>query len=360
MFKRALFLLSLLLSLLITNAFLFPYPAKNVPDGPRPEYGFSYSFENAAWYGLDPKGAYQQLLDCCGFSWVRVPFYWNGKSSRGAGNIDDLEFAITEAKKRNIKVVVALGLKTPYYPEYHLPKKIAEKLEFGQTIDINHLVAKDVLAIDRQLVTELSKHDNVSYWQVENEPFLANINNWKIDKSLVEAEVETVRLADSGKRPIILTHVGPSAFDNKWKKLVPILKPGDVLGVNAYFKTQGVNLIAFSIGAKKLEIPWPEGFVWPVQSWVFFSPNFEGMRKSLGNSGIGLWVMEMQADPYVRTLDDANRAQHSFSASEVKKAAKFLRQSRIKSIGFWGAPFWLYREKLGDSSWKNSVLEITK
>lgn len=340
---------------------MFPYPKKNVPDGPKPQYGFSYSFENTAWYGLDTHKALTDLLDCCKFSWVRVPFYWDLMvDENGDLKIDDLIFAISEAKKRNIKVVIALGLKTPYYPEYHLPKRISDQLNFGQTIDVNHSVVKELLLLDKKIVLALSKFDNIAYWQVENEPLLANINNIKIDPSLISAEANLVRQTDPLRRPIILSHVGPSVFDNKWRKLLPILKQGDVLGVNAYFKTQGVNLAEFSLLNHEYKIPWPNGFVWPVQSWYFLSPNYGNLEKDLEVRGNSLWVMEMQADPYIRTLPEANKKSYYFGTDDILKADKYLKQNRVKSIGLWGSSFWLYRDSIEDNSWINTVLDIVK
>lgn len=354
--------------LLSANAFLFPYPSKNVPGGFKPNYGFSYSFENASWYGLDSKQAYIQLLDCCNFKWVRLPFFWDKDPSTHSvrsgqyelGNIEDLEFAIAEAKKRNIGVIVALGLKTPYFPEYHLPQNLISQLKFGETINLSHPVTAEVLEIDKKLVERLSKHENIIYWQIENEPFLANINNWKIDKSVVAAEAEIVRQSDPKKRPLILSHVGPSIIDSKWKSLVPILDKGDALGVNVYFKTQGVALVAFKLFGKNIEVPWPKGFVWPVQSWYFLSPNFESMKKKLSLQDKKLFVMELQADPYIRTLDDARRKEFYFSAEDVKKGDKYIRDSRVEFVGLWGSAFWLFREKLGDESWLNTVIGITR
>ncbi len=361
MINKTLILIFILLILYILNAFLFPFPKKNVPNGPKPQYGFSYSFENTAWYGLDPKKSLIELYDCCKFSWVRLPFYWdNMVNEDGELIIEDLKFAITEAKKRNIKVVIALGLKTPYYPEYHLPKRISDQLKFGQTIDINYPAAQELLKLDQKLVLELSRYDNIAYWQVENEPLLANINNIKINPNLIAAEVDLIRKTDPMKRPIILSHVGPSEFDNNWKMLLPILKPGDILGVNAYFKTQGVNLLAFKLFGHEYSIPWPKGFVWPVQSWYFLSPNFDNLRKQLESQGNDLWILEMQSDPYIRTLEDAKKTSFYFKAEDIIKADIYIKQSRIKSIGFWGSSFWLYRKSIGDSSWLDTVFQIVK
>lgn len=359
MLRRALLLLFLLLITLFLNAFLNTIPKKNIVGGFKPSYGVSYSFEQAGWYGLDGRKAYVALLDSADFDWVRLPFFWDQMVDvNGELKVEDLKFAIEEARKRNIKVVVALGAKTPYYPEFHLPQNIKDKIRFGETISVNHPVAKDLLAVDKKLVEELSKYDNISYWQVENEPFLANVNNWKIDKKLISAETEIVRSADSKKRPIILNHVGPTLFDRKYKDLLPLLLPGDVFSVNAYFKTQGVYLLSFEAFGRKIDIAWPRWLVWPVQSWTFFSVDFENVKKEVEGKGLKFWVLEMQSEPYIRSREDGMRKSLSFSPRDLENADNFLRSYRIESVGLWGAHFWQFRQKAGDGTWIEAVKGI--
>ena len=364
MLKRAGLIIILILFTIIFNAFLNPFPKKNVPEGFRSGYGVSFSFEQAGWYGLEPKKAYVDLLDSVRFDWVRLPFFWDKTFLRSEGatdgqvtnlNLEELKFGIEEAKKRNIKVIVALGAKTPYYPEYHLPENIKSRAKFGDTFTLNHPIAADLLAVDRAVVIELSKYENVAYWQVENEPLLANVNNWKIGEDLVKAEVELVRSTDPKRRPIILNHVGPAVFDKKYRELLPLLLPGDVFGVNTYFKTQGTYLFSFKLGAKQIDVPWPEWLVWPVQSWLGFSTDFGGVKKEVENRGLKFWVLEMQAEPYVRTKEDINKIFDYFKADDILKADKFLRSSRVESIGLWGSSYWLYKRGLGDSSWIDAV-----
>src|SRR3989344_7106700 len=363
MLKRALVIIYLLLFIIIFNAFLNPFPKKNVPEGFGPRYGVSYSFEQAGWYGLDPRKAYINLLDLVEVDWVRLPFFWDqdsttsGQSSTNLGNIDDLKFGIEEAKKRNVKVIIALGAKTPYYPEYHLPKDVAGQIKFGETISLKNPVTARILEIDKKVVETLSAYDNIEAWQVENEPFLANINNWKIGKDLLAAEAEAVRATDPLSRPIILNSVAPTLFDSSYKSLLKILKPGDILGVNAYFKTQGVYLFSFSIFDKEVHVPWPNWLVWPVQSWVGFSANFEELRDEATKGGVKLWILEMQAEPYVRTLSDAER-NSAYRPGDILAADRYLKSSMVESVGLWGAPFWQYKKENGDNSWIETVQNL--
>src|SRR3990167_8902010 len=276
MVKRLVIVLFLFLAILVANAFANPIPNRQFDPNFKPTYGISYSFEQAGWYGLNPREDFVRLLDEFKFSWVRLPFFWDQTLLRSKGaterqvvdlNLDDLKFAIEEANKRNVKVIIALGAKTPYFPEYHWPKEVSRKVKFGELITVDHPVAAEILAIDTKVVEELSVYDNIAYWQVENEPLVGNVNKWKIDSSLVAAEVEIVRTTDSKKRPIILNHAATGFYDNSWKKLLPILKPGDVFAVNAFFKTKGTDLISAKIFGREIHILWPDHLVCPVHSW---------------------------------------------------------------------------------------------
>jgi len=357
--KRFLIVFLLVAVIFISNAFVNPIPHRKFDVNFRPLYGVSYSFEQAGWYELDPRKSYIKLVDQFKFDWIRLPFFWDQMTdSQGNLKLDDLKFAIEEAGKRNIKVIIALGAKTPYFPEYHWPKNIASKVQFGETITKDHPVAKDILSIDEKVVKELATYDNIAYWQVENEPLVGNVNKWKIDKSLIAQEVETVRRSDSLKRPIILNHAATGFYDTSWKQLLPILKEGDIFAVNAFFKTKGTDLVSASILGREIHILWPDHLVWPVHSWWIFSSNLGSIKKEVEARKNHFWVLEVQSEPYIKKLKEANDPILSFNPSDIKEEDEFLRSYQIESIGFWGAHFWQYKAASSDYSWEETVKSI--
>src|SRR3989344_1783347 len=125
----------------IVMAFLNPIPTRPTKTVDRPMYGVSYSFEQAGWFGVDPRKDYIQMLEEFKFDWVRLPFFWNQMVDKDGSfnkNFDDLKFAIREVQKRNVKVIVAIGAKTPYFPEFHWPKEIEGKVKFGEIISADN------------------------------------------------------------------------------------------------------------------------------------------------------------------------------------------------------------------------------
>ncbi len=354
-------LLLCLLFFYVLNAFLNPFPTRSSPEGFSSKYGFSYSFSQAKWFGYDGRKEFVWLLDNYKFSWVRLTFFWD-EMADDSGNlkIDDLTFAIGEAKKRNVDVIIALGAKVPYYPEYHLPSSEWAKVKFGERIGLNSRLAPDLLAVDKKLVDALWVYDNISYWQVENEPFLANVNNMKIMPDLLAAEVAAVRAADPLKRPIILNSDGPSFFNSQWKNVFDILKPGDVFGISTYFKIQGTNLFAFSAFGKNIKVPWPKPLSWPVQSWYFLSPDLNYVKNYAQGRGFDFWVLETQAEPYIRVIEDAgkNNGDYEFKPGDIQRVANYFNSFRVSNVGLWGANFWLYKKSVGDFSWTNEVKQV--
>lgn len=360
MILRAVLLLLLVTVIIIANAFANPIPQRAINLKYRPLYGVSYSFEQAGWYGLDSRKSYSTLLDQVKVDWMRLPFFWDQMIDK-SGNlkIDDLKFAIEEAKKHNVKVIVAIGAKVPYYPEFHLPSDVKSQLKFGEAITSQHKIAPELLAIDRKVVSELAAYDNIAYWQVENEPLLGNVNGWKIFPDLIAEEVKVVRETDPLGRPVILNHPAGWFLDNDWKKLLPILGQGDVFATSAYFKTQGTDLILFKLAGSEFHIPWPKSFMWPVQSWLFVSPNFASIKSQVAKNGNDLWILEMQSEPYIRQKADAGASDFSFSPSDIQLGNNFLKSYGIKSVGLWGAHFWQYKLMNGDNSWINAIWAIT-
>ena len=361
MIIRAFLLIFFVAFVFVMTAFLNPIPTRQIKSNNRPLYGISYSFEQAGWYGNNPREDYVQMLEEFNFDWVRLPFFWNQMVDKDGSfnkNFEDLKFAIEEAQKRNVKVIVAIGTKTPYFPEYHWPGEIESQVKFGEVIGFDHEIANDILAIDKKVVSELLTFDNIAFWQVENEPLVGNVNKWKIDASLVAKEAEVVRKADSKNRPIILNHAATGFYDTSWKELLPILEEGDVFAVNAFFKTKGTDIVTAKVFGHQIHILWPEHLVWPVHSWFVFSPDFSKIKKEVESGGNDLWVLEMQSEPYIKNIENAKDPLLSFEPKDISAADKFLRSYEIKSVGFWGVHFWQYRENSGDFSWKDMVKQI--
>lgn len=330
-----------------------PLPRKQV------FYGFSFNPYVFEQLGLNWHSAYLKLIDSFDWEWVRLSFYWNKMvDENNVLKLDDLWFQINEAEKRNINVVLVVGVKAPFYPEVYAPAELTKHFTLGENIKADSPTGKTILKVESELVPIIATSSAITYWQVENEPFAGPVNNWQIDISLLEEEMKLVRRLDPMNRPIILTHPAPYPFDSNWKKLLNLLKSGDVLGVNYFPKTRTPDIINFNLFGKHLKVKWPEFVNIPTYIWGPFSPDFKKVAKIVSNNGNKLWVMEMQAEPYLTKFNEVKGKIFVFQPEDIVKSDNQIRKSGINHIGLWGAHWWLLTAERGDSSWIEAVQQI--
>jgi hypothetical protein len=108
-----------------------------------------------------------------------------------------------EAEKRGVDVVLAIGMKTPRWPECHIPDW-ARNLEKEDQQD-------RILRMLSNVVNRYKNSSSLSAWQVENEIFLTfGACPWT-DVGFFKKEVEFVKKLDD-TRPIIVTESGELSF----------------------------------------------------------------------------------------------------------------------------------------------------
>lgn len=324
-------------------------------------YGFSFAPHPYAVAGLDWKKSYIELLDRFNFKWVRIAFYWD-QSTDQAGNLNltDLTFQIEEAQKRNVSVIIAIGAKTPYYPEVYIPNHLTKDLKFGQELGNSAQIKKALLDVESNLIPKIATYSAITYWQVENEPYAGTRNNWTVGEDLLSEEIKVIKKNDPSKRPIILTHPGPFVWDHDWQKLLKHLAMGDVLAVNYFPKTRTPDVVTINLLGKDLKLIWPDFINIPVYIWGSISPDFEKVKNTVEAHGNKLWIMEMQAEPYLSEFKYARGKIFVFTPEDILKADLAIRKAGIHYIGFWGANWWLLSDKNGDSEWINMVEKVVE
>jgi len=324
----------------------------------RVSYGLNFSPQVFGQTGLDWKNSYTRLLNEYNFSWVRVAFYWNQMvDENGNYHLDDLWFQLNEAEKRNVKVVLVIGAKAPYYPEIYLPEIYTKTMKFGEKISQQSEAGQKLLELEKDLVPKLATSLAITYWQVENEPFSGPVNNWTIDEGLLAKEIELVRSLDPQKRPIILTHPGPYIFDRKWQQLTKLLANKDIFGVNYFPKTRTPDIVTIHLFGKNFKINWPDFINLPVYIWGPISPDFGKVASEVSKNGNSLWIMEMQAEPYLTQFSQEKGKIFVFGPKDIIASDLQIRKYVIDHIGLWGANWWLLEEKRGNNEWLKTVEE---
>src|SRR5690242_13249 len=87
-----------------------------------PGYGVTFSTQYAKSLGLDWKQAFLATLDDLKVRKFRIPVYWDDvEAQRGREDWSEVDWMLQQASARGADVILAIGRKTPRWPECHVP-----------------------------------------------------------------------------------------------------------------------------------------------------------------------------------------------------------------------------------------------
>lgn len=207
MFWKILILVALFLLLLILSA----------PQKQNLKYGVTFSQKFATELNTDWKKNYLAILDDLKIKDLRLIAYWDIlEPEERRFNFDDLDWQIAEAERRGAKIILAMGRKTPRWPECHIPEWAKGEGTAGRLIKYEEI-----------LINRYKNNKNIWAWQVENEPLFPFGDCKIVLPTVLNAEIDLVRSLDN--RPIILTDAGEIGF--AWPYLAV---KSDIFGTTLY------------------------------------------------------------------------------------------------------------------------------
>lgn len=277
--------------------------------------GVTFSKVQAENFGLDWKEVYQSLLEDLNIKNFRLIAYWDEiEKEEGKYDFSDLTYQLSEAKKHGADVVLTIGHRVPRWPECFAPDWVdhLSKEEFNKKL-LNYL---------ETLVKRFRQNENISHWQLENEPYLRVFGLCpKPDVDLYTAELALLKKLDS--RPVITTDSGELSLWNKAGK------HGDVFGTSMYIKVWNKHL----------------GFFEWVLPAVYYPAKF--------NIFVGekpFYLMELQAEPWGsqdRFLSDIpiDEQLRVFNEKHLQNYTRYAKKSGFDRIYLWGAEWWYWLKK---------------
>jgi hypothetical protein len=316
----------LFLFFLTTFFYFFVWPRRLIVTKEiKPEFGFSYSYRHARLLGLDEKETFLFFLDDLKPVSVRLPVFWDETEPQpGEFDFTKVDWQITQAAKRNIPVVLAVGYRSFHRPECYAPERLAaaSRAEFEQAL----------LAFVAAATNHFSQHENIEVWQVENEPLdLFRVWCRRLTPVLVAKEIETIRTHDSQNRPVMLTLGGEIFFRPLWRPLVPKI---DIIGVSFYPKNW---------------LDWARTYVLTYRLGPFSPRNLAVERGEALRLGKRFWVVEFQAEPWKDKPITELTPEEAAETITPEKLAEYYeiikRAGGVERIYFWGVEWW-YRELL--------------
>src|SRR3989344_8005543 len=116
-FKKTFFIILILFSVFFVYFFVGVSPkAESI------EWGVNFSQHHSQAMGLDWQENYLALMDDLNVKSIKVSARWDSmEPGDGEYFFEDLDWQVKEAQKRGVKILLVIGMKTPRWPECHIP-----------------------------------------------------------------------------------------------------------------------------------------------------------------------------------------------------------------------------------------------
>jgi hypothetical protein len=318
--RKKIVLWLVIISLALAIGFLYMYKAamaKNIT------WGAAFSQKHAKDMGLDWEEAYLALLDDLKVKNLKIAAHWDLiEPQDGVYDFSDLDWQMEQAKLHNAKVMLAIGMKTPRWPECHVP-------EWAKNIGKERQQEK-ILAMLEALVLRYRGNSAVDSWQVENEPLFQFGDCPWIDKDFLKKEAALARSLDEQKRRVVISDSGEGSW---WFNAAMI---GDTVAVTMYRRVYFHEIKTY------ITYPIPPAFYW-VKSKI-----------------IGLVFKkrvicgELQAEPWAanQLYDGGDSDAKTMDIKQFKNNIGFAENTGFDTFYLWGSEWWYWmKAKHNDSAY---------
>ena len=290
----------------------------DAPKIENPIFGVVFSQKHSRDLGLNWRSNYLAILDDLGVKELKIITHWDLiEPEENRFDFKDLDWQLVEAEKREVNVMLVIGMKTGRWPECHIPSW-AKDLSKEKQQEV-------VLRLVQMITTRYKESIPITSWSVENEPlFTFGDCPWK-DKGFVKKEIEMVRSVDSYyKRPIVITDSGEGSF---W---IEAAKLGDIVGITIYKNVWMSNL------NKYFTYQYPPFYYW-VKSEIV---------KNFFNKEVV--CSELQAEPwcpnllYDCSLDEQRK---TMNIDKFRENVNFAKQTGLSKFYLWGTEWWYWMKE---------------
>ena len=283
-------------------------PAKEIT------WGVNFSQLHAQNLGLDWKETYLALLDDLKVKNIKLITDWDKiESEENKYNFDDLDWQIQKADQIGVKILLVIGMKTPRWPECHIPDWAKNFSKEEQQ--------KEILEIIEEIVSRYRFTKSIDMWQVENESFFPFGECPWTDKEFLKREIALVKSLDLQKRPVLISDSGEGS---SW---IQSARLGDIVGTTMYKKVWFHQLKTY------ITYPFPS---------TFYNRKALYIDKIFGKKVI---VVELQAEPWgPKLLYDLPLAeqQKTMNLEQFKYNIEFAEKTGLDTFYLWGGEWWYW------------------
>ena len=303
------------------------------------EVGTTFVADYARDFGLDPRETLEASLSDIGFKRLRLVSYWdNHEPTEGQYDFSELDWQFDLAKKYDVDVSLAIGLRQPRWPECHMPDWAAKKPHNEWREPLYRYI--------ETTVNRYKDHPNLVSYQLENEFFLEVFGICTdFDRDRLIHEYELVKNIDDN------TPVAISRSNNATPSW-PIGDPrADIVGAAIYKRVWDRNMTL-------------RYFEYPVPAWYYGF--LAGMTKLTTNRES--FIHELQAEPWVDERlggirDVSIEEQYkTMNPSRLVSRIEYGRATGMRIMDLWGMEwwYWLKTKQNAPEMWSTAKSELQK
>ena len=344
--------------------------------------GISFRPRQAQELHLEPRPALAQLL-AYPFELVRLAAYWDGMETEpGCFDPSELDWQVEAAERAGKSIIICTGaVKAFGYPEYFVPRNRA-----GGSIPEGALVTATthpgLLAGASEFIRRVAERYRgrpaIVAWQLEHEAFdpLGLEHSWRLSVPFVDAELEALRQADPA-RPVIMNGFLPTSWpvrlSQAWRtrgqgdSLAGARRRADIVGIDFYPRHGLLSTGAWTLYLDGSTRPWHQGWRRYLFDWVANAPR-DGAADVFRRR---VMVAEGQAEPWETVTTPPTPPGQAMSScrpehviSNYNRTMQWQRHRRhplpLWSYLFWGAEYWLARQKQGDKQYLQAFLRVVE
>jgi hypothetical protein len=291
-------------------------------------WGVNFSQKHAQDLGLDWKETYTALLQDLQVKRLKVAVHWDLiEQEQDQFSFQDIDWQVQQAEKVGAKLMLVVGMKTPRWPECHIPF-------FAQDIS-QEQQQQEILQMVRAVVNRYKDSPALERWQIENEPLVPFGTCPWADETFFEQELALVKELDS-KHPILVADSGELAL---W---LGTGKHGDILGTTLYRKVWASFFHSY------FTYPYPP---------VFYARKALLVKLLYGKETIGV---ELQAEPWGpgKLIYDTSLQEQAktMNKERFQGVVEYARRVGFTEQYFWGAEWWYYMKEIhnNDDIWQEA------
>jgi hypothetical protein len=351
--------------------------------------GISFRPLQATALGLQPEAALDALL-AYPFELIRLGAYWDQiEPGPGAFQPGALDRQLDAAERAGKQVIVCVGaVKAFGYPEYFVPPhQLDGPLREGRLVtpDEHRRLLDAAVAQVTRIVQRYQGRAAIVSWQVEHEAVdpLGVEHSWRLSEAFVRAEVAAVRAADP-RRPVLmngfLATSTPVGVQQWWRtrdqgdSLAVAQRLADIVGIDFYPRhavAAAGPLTLYLDGSRKR---WPRRRRERLLNWAATGTGAPGAAPGAATPGPAepaagrrVMIAEGQAEPWEAVTIPpslAGRAMYSCRPEDlIRTYSQCLRWANGRGLVldgylFWGAEYWLARERQGDPSYLRAFARV--